>query len=151
MAQAKFPPSEVKGAKRCTRCARLKPLGSFHPAKRMRDGRASWCKTCSRIANAETQNTPEAKERTRAYTATPARRAGNLATYHRRRETAIEQQRRYRKTPMGKLVAGRNSARYQLGIAKTEERAEHVRALIADYDREIARVKARREEEDRAA
>ncbi len=39
--------------KRCARCRKSKPLTDFGPNKKMKSGRKSYCRPCSRIAQRE--------------------------------------------------------------------------------------------------
>lgn len=144
-------PPDAFGGKRCTKCGRVKPVGEFGAERRNRCGLAAHCKTCCRLKNGRRRETEEARAKARAAYDTDAYRARKLAAFYRRHEAALAKQREYRATPMGRLVARRNSARYRLRRATTPEGRQAAEALVAAYDREIDRLKARRDREDRAA
>ncbi|MDR3634382.1 MAG: hypothetical protein P4L84_11305 [Isosphaeraceae bacterium] len=46
-----------RGAKRCPRCRKIKPLDCFH-RKRGKEGGQGWCKTCVRVDMACRHATP---------------------------------------------------------------------------------------------
>lgn len=53
--------ARVGDTKTCTHCGEFKPLDEYDRNKGNRDGRASWCRACTRALNAGWQRTPEAK------------------------------------------------------------------------------------------
>lgn len=147
----KYPDPAPNGAKFCANCGKPKPLDAFHADRKLRDGRQSWCKNCSRISTVEYQHTPKGLVKLAAYEQTEARKANRRAADQKRRAKSLEYSRRYRQTAMGKLVHGRQAARYRLKRATEPERVARLEALVASYDREIARLKQQRERADRAA
>jgi hypothetical protein len=145
MPATKYPTCPVEGAKLCTRCNRIKPLAVFHREPRTRSGFTSWCKACKRASNAEASQAPHRKAAEKAHRDTDAYRAAKLACFYRRHEAALATQRQYRQTLMGRLISGRNSARGRARRAKTDAARESALALIATYDQEIARVRAKQD------
>ena len=137
--------AEARAAsKRCPRCDRLKPVAQFYRSSRSRDGLQGWCKQCSRLSVGEYRQTdlyrawkaayrgrPEVREKDRVAHRAPASRARNAA-----RARSVR----------GRLVHTRWYHARQLRDATDPARIAHLEALIAAYDREIARIDPRAHE-----
>ena len=136
------------GAKHCTKCGRLKPLGAFWADARTPDGKRSACKVCGGITRAERDRRPEVRARERERQARPQRLERRRAGYRRRRAALLARHRAYQGTPLGRLLHNRRSARYRLRRAADPARAARIAATVALYDAEIARLRAKLAEED---
>jgi len=129
-----------EGAKHCSRCGKLKPLGQYSSHRRSRDGRQSACKLCTRIAQKLRSETPEYRasryEYHRREDVKARKRAHNKSEGHRK---SVE---KYMAKPMSILLDRRRSAAWRLARA-TDQARERIAATVAAYDREIARVRAK--------
>lgn len=126
----------IKGAKRCSRCGKAKPLEQFYRAADHRDGHRSDCKVCNRIAAAERMRgrrrwqTPEqVREASRKFRATPR---------------GQEYYRDYRRSAWGRLKHCKHQAAYQLRGSTRPAECRRLEKLIRQYDAELARMEARR-------
>lgn len=135
--------------RKCSRCRRWKraegPAPEFYRPDHMR------CATCHRLDYTRRyQDDPEFRERekarVRAYRAAHPDRV--RATRRAGQERARERVRAIRATPLGKLRHNRNQARCELARARTPEQADRIRARLAAYVQEIARIEAARIETD---
>lgn len=155
-------------SRRCTKCGRVKPAAAFTPLKR-RSGYHSWCRNCVRIGahdyrlteaararregyavarkrERETDHRREAlRERQKEYRSRPEVRERRRETDRLRREARRARQRAYRRTPRGKVLHARSSTLSRLRRALDAgdgRRAERLGALVAAYERELARMDA---------
>lgn len=130
-----------EGAKPCTKCGKVKPLGAFGPKASGRFGVASICRACKRIDSARHRATPEGRAAVRAYNESEAGRASRLAYRRRNAGKALDALRRYRSTPLGKVITARQSSLRRLRSAASDESRERIARTIALYDAEIARLR----------
>jgi hypothetical protein len=137
--------------KRCPRCERVKPRGAFPPRSDRPGKLRSWCRTCDRLIRAARQQAEPYRAARAAYEARPEvrerRRRSDAARKGRRRRADAErrQQRReararWRGTPLGKLRNGRSVTLARLRAATDPARVERLTVLLAQYDRELARM-----------
>lgn len=150
MPRAMYPPCEIEGAKRCTWCGRVKPFDAFDAEPRMRDGRRSHCRVCRKPATAARKQAPQYREQAKAYEATPERRAARQAERDRDRMAIRERQANYRKTPMARMLNSRRAAGRRLRRADDPKKRARLEVVVAAWDREIDRIRAKRQAEDDA-
>jgi hypothetical protein len=123
--------------RRCTRCRAWKPAIEFRPLAR---GRLhSWCRPCERDLNRRYRSTAAYKTKRVAYKARPDVKAKTTAYDRARKPLRRQKQREYEQTPRARILQCRAHARRKLRSA-AGARAERLRALIASYDRELARL-----------
>jgi hypothetical protein len=127
----------AQGAKRCSHCRKTKPLDAFAyiPSRKTL---ASWCKVCVRVGNSEYRRTEKYRAYIAAYLVRPD-------VKERHRESSERRRRRGYKTPPDctarhRVLACRRYARCELKRAATPERRAALEAMIAGYDRELARM-----------
>jgi len=91
--------SPVPSTKRCSVCGETKPLSEFPPAKKMRDGHYSWCRSCKR-------------ERDRAgYENHKAKRQANMRRYREGNKDRIaERNRIYHETNRARIKEAKRAA-----------------------------------------
>jgi hypothetical protein len=82
----------TKTEKTCTKCQTVKPLEDFYRAKRNRDGRKSWCKSCEIEYSRQYQKTPKGKE---------------VAKRYAQSEGGKERMRKFDKSPKGRAKHSR--------------------------------------------
>lgn len=131
------------GLRTCTHCRRPKVPDAFTPGQ-------FWCRACNRLAASEYRRTPEYRDWYGGYESRPERKAARRArdSARHRTEAAKLRQKEYRRSPLGRLVCGRNAARYRLRRATDPEQRDRLAALVAAYDAEIARLRRGMEMDD---
>jgi hypothetical protein len=112
-----------KEAKVCSRCKEAKPPGAFGAERRGRSGLRSECKACV---------TARHNERYRAD-------AGHRAAI-------LVRNREYKASPLGSLVSARSEVVCRLRGAVKESTRERQRRRIAELDRQIAELRAGRQD-----
>jgi hypothetical protein len=124
------------GLRTCTHCRRSKMPDAFTPGQ-------FWCRACNRLASSAYRRTPEYRAWCEAYEARPDRIEARKVRDSARHRTAAAKfrQKEYRRSPMGKLVCGRNAVRYRLRRATDPEQRDRLAGLVAAYDAEIARLR----------
>lgn len=121
-------------------CGKVKPLdayGSLGAGK----GQRTECRTCFRHRMAAYRQTPEWRAWYEAWVARPevqARRKETDRRRYARRQAAIKAQAR---PALMKLQSARSSAKGRLAREARPHRIAALEALLAAYDREIARIK----------
>lgn len=132
-----------QGWKRCARCLVPKRSADFARRTAAADGLQPWCRTCVRLYHAERYRTLSGaeKESRREY-----QRAWAAENHRRLRDEKREKQRRWRQTPIGRLCWNRRTYRQRLRQATDPARIARLEALIAQYDAEIARLRALRDD-----
>lgn len=136
-----------EGSKVCTVCRKAKPVDHFWVDRTRASGRQPRCKVCSSATNMERRRTAEFREWLVAYRGRPEVRARRKADVEANREKVRATQRRYRRSPRGKLFAARNDAMRRLAAAEARgqaDRAEAARRLIAACEAELARMDRRK-------
>jgi hypothetical protein len=132
-----------KGSRVCSVCRKAKPLGQFWVDRKSAAGYQPRCKVCSAATGAERRRTAEFREWLKVYRNRPEVKAQRKADVEANWEKVREIQRRYRRTPRGKLLAARNSARYRLADAEAngqKERSAAARKVIEACERELRRL-----------
>lgn len=133
---------DKKPEKRCTNCGYPKPIGEFARNRTRRDGHSDQCRQCLRIGAYERYHEGGGKEATATYNARPEVKARRRDYDRGRQERRDASRAAQRKTPRGKVLECRYSARSKFRRAVTDERLAALEALIAAYDRELARLDA---------
>lgn len=133
-----------EGSKRCTKCKHIKRLEAFSPARRNRDGLASWCKACTRVYSSKYRQTEgyrkaRAKRRSNPKVQQRAREA-RKRYYQRDPKRYQEQRQKYLQSARGSIVRCRISARKRLRTVKSEEKKKELEKLIEQYNAELARM-----------
>jgi hypothetical protein len=131
------------GAKRCSCCRRVKPMGQFWANKKSPTGKQSQCKTCKAALTTEQRQTPWYPKWLAEYRARPEVAERIKACDARRREKHYAVRNAHRKTPRGKVMNSRWMAMRRLKAAEaagSERRVGIALAMIAACDAEIARM-----------
>jgi hypothetical protein len=128
--------------KRCTNCGHPKPIGEFGRNRSTRDEHTSQCLWCLRVARTEYYHEGGGKEVQAAYQARPEVKARRLEYERGRPERRRASRRAYNNTTRARVAKCRCKARRKLREAVTDGRRAELEALIALYDREIARIDA---------
>jgi hypothetical protein len=132
-----------KGAKRCSKCRHIKPLGAFWADRGTTTGRQSQCKICHNVGTSERRRTKEYLERLAAHRKDPEVRNRIRATVDANREAIRESQRRYRRTPRGKVMSALAYSRRLMAKANAAGqvgRAAAARKVIEACERELRRL-----------
>lgn len=112
------------GAKRCSRCGRVKPIDQFNRDRNRPDGHRSSCKVCRRYEVAQYRESPSYRARRAEYRTRPE-------VIERERNRPYRDRSAYYATLRCKLLRSRSWARRQAARAATEERRFHYESMVA--------------------
>jgi hypothetical protein len=129
------------GAKRCSCCGKVKPLGCFYADRKYGScGLASRCKVCKRAAELMREQTESYRLAKLAYLARPEVRTARRESERRRKERHREALAALRRTPRHRLKNGRSKAIVRFRRATDPARRARLLGLIAEYERELDRM-----------
>jgi len=109
--------------KQCSRCREIKDLDEFYNEKKKPDGKAYYCKECSKFVRSEYHKNNRDQENTRST---------NYCKINRAKVT--EQQMRYNKTEKGKEVVSKSNKNHYIKIKNSYpalHRTNQLRAIIS--------------------
>jgi hypothetical protein len=136
--------SQAPASRTCTKCKKHKPAGAFYFAS---GGYAltSWCRVCTRLGSMLYQQTDLFKAKNKVYRARPEVMEARRQAENKRRARPENQARRraYNATPLAKVLSCRRRAKRRLAEAETDARKVALALLIAGYNREIDRIRAK--------
>jgi hypothetical protein len=135
---------DKQGGKLCTNCGHPKTLDEFARNRSRQDGHSAQCLLCLRIARTERYHEGGGKEAQVAYYARPEVQASRREYDRGRRNRRMASRRAYNTTLRARIAKCRCNARRKFREAMTDERRAELETLIAAYDREIARLDARK-------
>lgn len=97
----------MKTEKRCSICKKWKPIGDFNNMKASKDGKAYWCKICSRERQRKDRkkNLKQAREKDKAWRLkNPDKvRRYNLNSREKNKENLLQYMRRWRNNNRDKM------------------------------------------------
>lgn len=114
--------------KRCRSCSQTKPLAEFYRHRRKADGHASNCKTCERKA----RQTPEARERSRAFGRSDKAKANKRRYRERHRDRIRREESEFSQRRRARLQERIDAIKLERGCIDCGYRL-HPRALDFDH------------------
>ena len=137
--KAKPPRHEIpENAKWCPSCQRVKHHEHFY---RMADGAPyQYCRLCSRVKAAAYHSSEEKKRRQKEYQSRPEVKERRRLDSAERYKANPEAWKERRATPIGKCRHALNAAKSRLRKATDPEKRARIESLIAQYEKEIARL-----------
>jgi hypothetical protein len=145
MAQGRKTVPDPTGGKRCSACRMVKPPVAFWTDRKAADGRQSQCKACRTARSVQFRKTRQYLDWLKAHRARPEVAARIKASRDRSLEKRMAYQKRYRRSPRGKVTEARARALRQL--ATLLERVETTKAYIAACEAELARMDRARDKD----
>lgn len=126
--------------KRCTNCGHWKGRDQFGRHPKNGDGLQTQCRDCHRIAEYTRYHDGGGKAAKADYQARQDVRERRRAYARANREVALASKRDYRTSLRGRLFNGRRQALKRLATDQDEAARERTAALVAGYDRELAKL-----------
>lgn len=131
----------VPGSKRCSKCARAKPLNQFTLLPACRGSRArlhSWCKLCVRIGVVMHEQTDVSRARKRKYNVSPEGRESKQKYIKANPEAVARSKAKYQQSERGRLVTRRGEAYRRMDKATTQRGRDKAWACIKRYTAALA-------------
>jgi hypothetical protein len=125
--------------KKCSNCHQVKARDRFSPNLKNGDGLQAHCQDCHRIAEYVRYHDGGGKAAKAAYRARDDVKERRREYERTHKEAAHARVRAYRTSLKGRLHDGRYQARRRLAAATDEKSRARATALVAAYDRELAK------------